>query len=149
MAYTENSPNFNTPEGKIAKDVALQFIRKKVGKPVKPQSILKEAETMLRLAEEIEQKHDRTLKNMCNRLNVNSDNANIIFGQIANEIFRDGINWGRISVLYTFAGKLAEHAKENNNEQLIEKIGFWVATYVATKSSWIKETGKGWVSKSL
>ena len=56
MAYIENSTNFNTPEGKIAKDVALQFIRKKVGKPVKPQSILKEAEIMLRLAEEIEQK---------------------------------------------------------------------------------------------
>ena len=145
----ESDPSLNIPEAKIAKEVAYQFIAKKVGRPLKSQAIRKEVELMLRLTNEIEMKHEMVLKNMCNRLNVNSDNASRIFCEVAEEIFRDGINWGRIIVLYAFGGKLAEHCKQTNNEQLIDKVGLWVGSYVAKKSSWIRDSGKGWVSEHL
>jgi len=144
MAHIDlNNNNLNTPEGKIAKEVAQQYIMKKVGKPFKNLT-RKETELMIRLTNEIEIKYEIPLNNMCNKLNVNSDNAARIFWDIADEIFLDGINWGRIIVLYAFGGKLAEHAKKYNDEKLIDRIGQWVGCFVANKASWIKETGRGW-----
>ncbi|NP_001274311.1 uncharacterized protein LOC100215682 [Hydra vulgaris] len=136
--------NFNTPEAKIAKEVAYQLIQKKTGKNIKNQQIRKETELMMRLVEEIEIKHELFLSNMCKRLNLNTENAQSMFHTIAEEIFSDGINWGRIIVLYAFAGKIAEHCRKSNDEQIIDKIALWVAGFVAKKSSWIRDSGRGW-----
>lgn len=135
--------SINTPEGKIAREVASQFIARKVGKAVKNFGIRKEVEVMLRLTNEIENLYD--IGNICNRLNVNSDNASYVFYELSEEIFESGINWGRIIMLYAFAGKLAEHCKKTNNEHVIEKVSSWLGNAVSRKSSWIRESGNGWV----
>ncbi|XP_057302939.1 apoptosis regulator Bcl-2-like [Hydractinia symbiolongicarpus] len=132
----------NTPEGKIAREVASQYIAKKVGKPIKNIALRKEVEIMLRLTDEIDNMYD--LANMCNRLNVSNENAHYVFMEIAEEIFQEGINWGRIIVLYAFAGKLAQHFKRTNNEQLVDKVGSWVGTAVSKKSMWVRDCGHGW-----
>ena len=133
------------PEAKIAKDLAKEFIYRKVGRSLK-NPVRKECEVLLGLSSEIEQKHDMLLKNMCNRLNVNSDNAYKTFCEVADEVFKDDCNWGRIVVLYAFGGKLAEYCKNNNMEHMIDKVVSWVGNFISRKAQWIKDKGHGWVS---
>lgn len=134
-----------TQEAKIAKDIAKEYIYIKVGKQLK-NAPRKETEIVLKLSEEIECKHDMLLKSMCNRLNVNTENAYKTFCEIAEEIFKDDTNWGRIVVLYTFAGKLAVHCKNNKMDGMIDKVIQWLGSVVGRKQLWIKEKGNGWVS---
>jgi len=139
-----NNTNTIGIEAKIAKEVASQFVAKKTGKIIKAQTLRKEVELMLRLTEEMGSKYEPILSNMINRLNLNSENAHNIFSEVVEEIFRDRVNWGRVIMVYAFGGKIAEHCKQTNNEQMIEKVGLWVGNSVAKKSSWIKESGRGW-----
>jgi myeloid leukemia cell differentiation protein MCL-1 len=142
-----DSIHFNTPEGKIAKEVASQFISSKVGRnnQTKNNDVREEVVILLRLAREIEKDYGFTFNNMCNRLDVNSENAYFHFSTIAEEILVHGEeNWGRIIILYAFAAKLAEKCKQSNNEQMIENIINWLSCLIARKSSWIRESGKGW-----
>ena len=141
--------NFSTPEGKIAKEVASQFISTKVGNTASKNcsAVREEVVILLRLAAEIEKDYGFTFNNMCNRLDVNSENAYFHFSTIADEILVHGEeNWGRIIILYAFAAKLAEKCKQSNNDAMIENIIYWLSCLIARKSSWIRESGKGWVS---
>ncbi len=142
---TDSYQNTASPETRIAKDVAKEFVLTKVGRPMKG-SVRKETEVVLRLSKEIELKHEMLLKSMCNRLNITADNAYKTFCEIADEIFGDECNWGRIVVLYTFAGKLAAYCKSSNMENMVDKIIVWLGNFVAKKHIWIKEKGRGWVS---
>ena len=145
---SDSFQNGQTQEAKIAKDIAKEFIFIKVGRPLK-NAPRRETEIILRLSEELECKHDMLLKSMCNRLNINADNAYKTFCEIAEEIFKDDINWGRLVVLYTFAAKLAVHCKSCKMDNMIEKIIQWLGTFVARKQIWIKEKGHGWVSSEF
>jgi len=138
-----NNSNYNTPEAKIAKEVASQFISKKVGRHTK-NDIRKEVEILLRLSKEIDCKYGVALNNMCNSLDVNSDNAYYKFSTVAEEILNGDENWGRIIILYAFAAKLAIQCKQSNNEQMVDKIINWLSCFIAKKSSWIKTSGNGW-----
>lgn len=142
---TFSSDSYQTQEAKIAKDIAKEFIFIKVGRPLK-NAPRRETDIILRLSEEIECKHDMLLKSMCNRLNINADNAYKTFCEIAEEIFKDDINWGRLVVLYTFAAKVAVHCKSSKMDNMVEKIIQWLGNFVARKQIWIKEKGHGWVS---
>ena len=142
---SEGFQNGLTQEAKVAKDIAKEYIYIKVGKQLKNPP-RRETEIVLRLSEEIENKHDMLLKSMCNRLNVNAENAYKTFCEISEEIFKDDINWGRIVVLYTFAGKLAIHCKSNKMEGTVDKVIQWLGNVVGRKQLWIKEKGHGWVS---
>jgi len=140
---TEGYQNGLTQEAKVAKDIAKEYIYIKVGKQLK-NSPRKETEIVLRLSEEIENKHDMLLKSMCNRLNINAENAYKTFCEISEEIFKDDINWGRIVVLYTFAGKLAAYCMNNKMESMVDKVIQWLGNVVGRKQLWIKEKGNGW-----
>jgi len=139
-----DSVNFNSPEATIAKEVASQFISKKVGRNTKNVILRKEVEILLRLSNEIDEKYGVALNNMCNRLDVNSENAYFKFHKVAEEILNGDENWGRIIILYAFAAKLAEQCKQTDNEQMIEKVIGWIGSFIAKKSYWIRENGRGW-----
>jgi len=133
--------NFNTPEGKIAKEVASQFISRKVGRHSTP-NVRKEVEILLRLAVDIERDYGVTLNYLCNTVDVNKDGY-FKFTTVAEDILKNGEeNWGRIIILYAFAAKLAVRCK--NNEQMINNIIYWLSCFIAKKSRWIRESGKGW-----
>ncbi|WP_395241737.1 Bcl-2 family protein, partial [Salmonella sp. s51933] len=64
---------------------------------------------------------------------------------IAKEMFADHIiNWGRIAVLYTFAGQMAIYCERNNMKAESANVPDWLSTFVNKNlSSWIEKTG-GW-----
>jgi len=131
-----------TSDEKLALDLAKDLIRSKVGKP--SHLNCKTASLLRKLSIQIEQKHEAIFKNMCNRLDLNERNVTVICEQIAEEIIGNDINWGRIVVLYTFGGKVAEHFNEHGTD-LSEEISTWIGNYMASKSEWVRKAG-GWES---
>lgn len=132
-------------EEKTARELARDYVLFKLGKQSLSNS--KGATILRRLGEEIEIRHEPLLKNMCEKLDINESSAERTFQQVAGEIFSNGINWGRIVVLYTFAGKIALFSTQHDL-QLTEDIIRWTGDYVASLSEWIIKAG-GWVSKDF
>lgn len=132
-------------EEKTARELARDYVLFKLGKQSLSNS--KGATILRRLGKEIEIRHEPLLKNMCEKLDINESSAERTFQQVADEIFSNGINWGRIVVLYTFAGKIALFSTQHDL-QLTEDIIRWTGDYVASLSEWIIKAG-GWVSKDF
>lgn len=136
----DSSSTMSTEE-KVAFELASDYIHHKVDKAQKPAS--KNAALLRQLGQEIEVRHELLLKNMCDRLNIQAPTAYVTFKLVADEIFKDGINWGRIVVLYTFGGKIATHCRDHNLNISTENVIRWIGEYVSGKSDWIRKAG-GW-----
>lgn len=129
----------------ISEQLAYDYVGFKLGKnPGAPTSLT--AKTLRRLAADLERQHGDLFKNMLNSLNSPGKNTDT-FQRIADEMFSDQvINWGRIAVLYTFAGHMAVHCENSNRQVESEKVAYWLSTFVNRKlSNWIVKAG-GWVS---
>lgn len=63
---------------------------------------------------------------------------------MADEIFKDGKNWGRIVVLITFGGVVASHFVEVQRPEFVQHVARWIVLFIANKClTWIRENG-GW-----
>jgi len=142
MTTTADKSSSMSPEERMAFELAEDFIRYSVDSTRKPSS--KTAAILRRLAQEIEARHELVLKNMCDRLNIQASTAAVTFKQVADEIFTDGVNWGRIVVLYTLGGRIATHCCNRSLNVSVENVIRWVGDYVCGQlSGWIKKAG-GW-----
>ena len=133
----------------IAKDLAFDTIHhiSKAKKNRKPSN--KHAVTLRRTVEEMSMKHEILFNGMVKKLQIDQENAFIIFTNVANEIFKDKqYNWGRVVSLYAFGARMARHVIETDrtNIKLVDKIADIVGKFVAESlGKWIHEQG-GWVS---
>lgn len=123
--------------------LAEDLISYRIGKRSLPPS--RASATLRRLSDELEERHAVLLNTMCSRLNINHNTARIRFVQVADEVFQEGINWGRIVALFTFGGRLAQFCMRNGMASNVEDVTTWVGDYVAGKADWISRQG-GWVS---
>ena len=102
--------------------------------------------TMRALGEEFETRYTEIFQEMCNQLHITPNTAHPTFTAIVNELFSDGVKWGRIVALLSFGGSLAVQCIEKEMPPLVDQIVDWVAGYVDSNlQSWIVEHG-GWVS---
>lgn len=103
--------------------------------------------TMKALGQEFEIRYTEVFQEMCNQLHITPNTAHPTFTAIVNELFSDGIKWGRIVALFAFGGSLAVQCVEKEMPPLVDQIVDWVADYVDQNLiSWIIEQG-GWVSR--
>lgn len=129
--------------GEEARSLARDLISYRTGSVIPPPS--RSAVILRRLTDGLEDSHSAVLSNMCNRLNVLNGTARAKFVQVADEVFRDGINWGRIVAVYAFGGKLAQYCMRNGLEGDVAEIILWLGNYISSLSSWIQAQG-GWAS---
>lgn len=103
--------------------------------------------TMRALGEEFEQRYTEVFSEMCGQLHITPNNAQTTFVTIVNELFSDGIKWGRVVALFAFGGCLAVQCIEKEMPFLVDQVVEWLANYVdGHLMSWIKENGD-WVRK--
>jgi BCL2-like 1 (apoptosis regulator Bcl-X) len=141
-----NSDDARTRYPEIVKQsemLAKDFIAYRLGKNPKPPNTV--AETLRKLADKIEEQYPALLNHLCHKLNLSRSTAYTTFVEIAGEVFADGINWGRIVVLYAFGGRLAVYCEQHNMKDLVDLVTEWIAKYVGGLSEWIDSDG-GWVS---
>lgn len=130
--------------GEKARSLARDLISYRVGSVNAPPPS-RTALILRRLTDGLEDSHSAVLANMCNRLNVLSGTARSKFVQVADEVFRDGINWGRIVAVYAFGAKLSQYCMRNGLEEDVAEVVLWLGNYISGLSAWIQAQG-GWPS---
>jgi len=91
----------------------------------------------------------KVFSEMCDQLHITPYNAQTQFVTIVNELFSDGIRWGRIVALFAFAGCLAVQCIEKEMPVLVDQVVEWTTTYADSHLiSWIQQNGN-WVSGSI
>jgi len=86
---------------------------------------------------------------MCHQLHITPNNAQATFVTIVNELFSDGIKWGRIVALFAFSGALAVQCVQKEMPLLVDQVVDWTVAYIdGHLMSWIVQNGD-WVSYVL
>ncbi|KAG8567272.1 hypothetical protein GDO81_013556 [Engystomops pustulosus] len=101
-------------------------------------------QALLEASEEFELRYRRAFSDLTCQLHITLDTAYQSFEQVVQELFRDGINWGRIVAFFSFGGALCFESANKEMEVLIPRIIEWMATYLDTAlGPWIQSNG-GW-----
>ena len=104
------------------------------------------ASTLRKLATLMEEEHPDLFESLCPTLGITPVTAYPTFVGVAQEIFQQGTNWGRIVALFTFGGVVAHHFVETRRPEMAPCIVEWIASFIADNLlTWIRENG-GWVS---
>ncbi|KAM4604553.1 bcl-2-like protein 1 isoform 1-T2 [Discoglossus pictus] len=100
--------------------------------------------TLQEASQEFELRYQRAFCDLTSQLHITQDTAYQSFEQVVGELFRDGINWGRIVAFFSFGGALCVESANKEMESLQPMIIQWMATYLDTHlQPWIQGNG-GW-----
>ncbi|CAH3104385.1 unnamed protein product [Pocillopora meandrina] len=105
----------------------------------------KAARHLRRVADELIEENSQLFDSMCDQLHLTHATTYPTFVGIADEIFQNGENWGRIVAFLAFGATLAVHcAQKEDLASNIDNIVDWVSAYMNEKlSPWIDDNG-GW-----
>ena len=96
--------------------------------------------------DEFERLFTQAFSDLSSQLNITPDTAYHSFKSVMDEVFKDGVNWGRIVGLFAFGGMLCVECVEKNMSELVSRIADWMTMYLDEHiSPWIQSHG-GWVS---
>lgn len=96
--------------------------------------------------DELERLYQPDFTEMSRQLYLTSTTAQRRFAEVIDELFRDGVNWGRIIAFFEFGGTVCAEcvAKEEMTSQ-VDNIAEWMTEYLnGSLNSWIQDNG-GWV----
>ncbi|KAK2851002.1 hypothetical protein Q5P01_007278 [Channa striata] len=95
-------------------------------------------------ANEFELRYARAFSDLHNQLHITPATAYQSFANVMDEVFRDGVNWGRIIGLFAFGGALCVECVEKEMSQLVVRIVEWMTVYLDDHiQPWIQSQG-GW-----
>lgn len=99
--------------------------------------------------DEFELRYRRAFSDLTSQLHITPSTAYQSFEQVVNELFRDGVNWGRIVAFFSFGGALCVESVVKEMRVLVKRIVSWMTTYLTDHlDPWIQENG-GWVRSPL
>ena len=143
MAETDvsDAPNKRMPckEENLSRELAYDYICfHKLGN-LAHRSNTKAADTLREVGKELEEEHEAFFNDFRN-VSMTAQ----MFNSIADEMFSDKINWGRIVALHCFAGVLAVSRHDDHisdGEDVVE----WLSDYMCRKemAEWVAKAG-GW-----
>ena len=96
--------------------------------------------------DELERLYQPDFTEMSRQLYLTSTTAQRRFAEVIDELFRDGVNWGRIIAFFEFGGTVCVEcvSKEDMTPQ-VDNIAEWMTEYLnGPLNSWIQDNG-GWV----
>ncbi|XP_013882701.1 bcl-2-like protein 1 [Austrofundulus limnaeus] len=97
-------------------------------------------------ADEFELLYTRSFSHLSLQLDVNPDTVYHSFKSVLDELFKDGVNWGRVVALFAFGGVLCVQCVERDMSELVSRIVDWMTVYLDEQlSPWIESQG-GWDS---
>nr|7WJH_A Chain A, Bcl-2-like protein 1 [Mus musculus] len=110
--------------------------------PEETESAVKQA--LREAGDEFELRYRRAFSDLTSQLHITPGTAYQSFEQVVNELFRDGVNWGRIVAFFSFGGALCVESVDKEMQVLVSRIASWMATYLNDHlEPWIQENG-GW-----
>ncbi|XP_070758388.1 bcl-2-like protein 1 isoform X1 [Enoplosus armatus] len=95
-------------------------------------------------ANEFELLFTQAFSDLSSQLDITPDTAYHSFKSVMDEVFRDGVNWGRIVGLFAFGGVLCVECVEKDMSELVSRIADWMTMYLDEHiNPWIQSQG-GW-----
>ncbi|XP_043116522.1 apoptosis regulator Bcl-2 [Puntigrus tetrazona] len=101
--------------------------------------------TVLREAgDELERLYQSDFAEMSKQLHLTSITAHQRFTAVIDELFRDGVNWGRIIAFFEFGGTVCVECVNKEMTAQVDNIAGWMTEYLnGPLHGWIQENG-GW-----
>lgn len=95
--------------------------------------------------DELERLYQPDFTEMSRQLYLTSSTAQRRFAEVIDELFRDGVNWGRIIAFFEFGGTVCvECASKADMSSQVDNIADWMTEYLnGPLNSWIQDNG-GW-----
>ncbi|XP_007559454.1 apoptosis regulator Bcl-2 [Poecilia latipinna] len=95
--------------------------------------------------DELEKLYQLDFVEMSQQLYLTRDTARTRFAEVINELFRDGVNWGRIIAFFEFGSTVCvECASKEEMTSQVDNIAEWMTEYLnGPLDSWIQDNG-GW-----
>lgn len=102
-------------------------------------------ETFKKVVDEFKLNYSERVVDLCSHLEVTLDSVNGVFLGVSNELFSEGITWGRISALVVFSSELAAQClRKELPETVVEEVLDCCLELVQDKlENWIEDHG-GW-----
>uniref|UniRef100_A0A8C4IRU9 Bcl-2-like protein 1 n=1 Tax=Dicentrarchus labrax TaxID=13489 RepID=A0A8C4IRU9_DICLA len=95
-------------------------------------------------ADEFELLFTQAFSDLSSQIDITPDTAYHSFKSVMDEVFKDGVNWGRIVGLFAFGGVLCVECVEKDMSELVSRIADWMTMYLDEHiSPWIQSQG-GW-----
>ncbi|KAG9333880.1 hypothetical protein JZ751_010031 [Albula glossodonta] len=100
-------------------------------------------------ANEFELRYSRAFSDLSSQLHITPATAYQSFESVMNEVFRDGVNWGRVVGLFAFGGALCVECVEKEMSPLVGRIADWMTVYLDNHiQPWIQLQG-GWLAEQF
>ncbi|XP_038626226.1 apoptosis regulator Bcl-2 [Tachyglossus aculeatus] len=94
--------------------------------------------------ERFSRRYRRELCGLCGRLHLSPSTGRARFAAVADELFRDGVNWGRIVAFFEFGAALCVDGAHREMAGLVDGVARWMTDYLSRRlHPWIRDHG-GW-----
>ncbi|KAL0156503.1 hypothetical protein M9458_047749, partial [Cirrhinus mrigala] len=94
--------------------------------------------------DQIERMYQREFEEMSHHMVFNPNAAQRSFLAVAEELFKDGVNWGRIIAFFEFGGTMCVESVNREMASQVDNIAHWMTDYLnGPLENWIEENG-GW-----
>ncbi|XP_042359369.1 bcl-2-like protein 1 [Plectropomus leopardus] len=95
-------------------------------------------------ADEFELRFMQAFSDLSSQIDITPDTAYHSFKSVMDEVFKDGVNWGRVVGLFSFGGVLCVECVERDMSELVSRIADWMTMYLDEHiDPWIQSQG-GW-----
>lgn len=95
--------------------------------------------------DEFSRRYQRDFAQMSGQLHLTPFTARGRFVAVVEELFRDGVNWGRIVAFFEFGGVMCVESVNREMSPLVDSIAAWMTEYLNRHlHNWIQDNG-GWV----
>lgn len=101
-------------------------------------------EALQNSADKFELLFSEAFSDLSSQIDITPETAYHSFKSVMDEVFKDGVNWGRIVGLFTFGGAICVKCVERDMSDLVSRIVDWMTIYLDEHiSPWIQSQG-GW-----
>ncbi|XP_075069062.1 apoptosis regulator Bcl-2 [Mixophyes fleayi] len=101
-------------------------------------------QTLSRAGDEFSNMYQQDFRHISGLLHLTPSTVRLRFAAVVEELFHDGVNWGRIVAFFEFGGVMCVESVNREMSPLVDSIAGWMTEYLNRHlQNWIQEQG-GW-----
>ncbi|KAM4688766.1 apoptosis regulator Bcl-2 [Discoglossus pictus] len=111
-----------------------------LSRPVPPRLL----QTLSQAGDEFSRLYQQDFRQISGLLHLTPSTVRLRFAAVVEELFQDGVNWGRIVAFFEFGGVMCVESVNREMSPLVDSIVSWMTEYLNRHlQNWIQEQG-GW-----
>ncbi|MEE6465227.1 hypothetical protein FKM82_006496 [Ascaphus truei] len=111
-----------------------------LSRPVPPAVL----QTLSQAGDEFSRLYQQDFRQISGLLHLTPSTVRLRFAAVVEELFQDGVNWGRIVAFFEFGGVMCVESVNREMSPLVDSIAGWMTEYLNRHlQNWIQEQG-GW-----